>query len=482
MIVRDDSLLSPVSRWTRRAAAAWVASERKLAWLWLALLLAAFGTCHVLATLHHGAFGIDGGYYTAIAVKVRDGYGFKTNVSILHKGDVTFPAPTSVYPLWPLALGYLSRIFPLEALATWLPAALYMAALIFAYLWLHRTHPRAFFPKLLPGFQAAHVMVIVLGLSTFFTATLTPAVEALSYTLMFAAFWRFTKLWDAPSWRAGLEMGVWLGLVLLARPQLVVSAGVVFLLLGYAVLVCRSLRARYAQMLVTSVLAFVAVAAPWFMYTWSFAAGREHRASVGVCVGAPESHFEPARRLAPGFDPRRLAVGSSAGFPVAYAWKSKASYSTQYFTFHYAVLFTVPFALIAFVSRLVRTGVAPMRAWLTDPANLQRLYALGYGTAAFLALHVMHTTAWYFHRRHALGSVVFVVLMLSYLLSLRTSSRNSWASQSWRAVFGTVDSSSRATRRAPSNRSRGIRPPSPIGSNARRAWSLGSWSPRVIRR
>jgi hypothetical protein len=416
MSILEEVAATPVFRRIRSVAEAWVAASAKLAWLWLGLLLVGFGTCHVLASRHHSDFGIDGGFYAAIAVKVRDGYGLTTNCSILHKGDLSFPAPTSAYPLWPLLWGYLSRIFPLAAAARWLPAALYLVALLFSYLWAHRTHPRAFFPRLLPGFQAGHVMVIVLGLSKFFAATLQPEVEGLAYALMFAAFWRYTKLWVAPSWKAGLEMGAWAGAVLLARPQLVVSAGVAFLLLGYAVLFCRDLRVQYVQMLVACVVAFVAVAAPWFIYTWSFAPD----ASVGQVLAfasvRPNHILSSLQGLRPVTSLGSWFSDRLSGFPIAYAWGTNNSYSVQYFTFQYAVVFVLPCALIALVWRLARGGFGAMRAWLVDPANLPRLYALGYGTAAFLALHVMHTTAWYFHRRHGLGSVVFIAAMVACLL------------------------------------------------------------------
>lgn len=418
-----------------RGVDSWCTRERALAWIWLALIVGGLGAWHAAISQRQSEFGwgdafpaktlherdgvTDAGYYASIAVKVRDGHGFTTNVSLLHKGDERFPAPSSVYPLWPLTWGYLSRVFTLEHVGAWAPALLYLVALTFSYLWIRGLYPRPLLPRLLPGLRAGHVFVCVLGLSSFFMSTVYPIVECLAYALMFLAFWRFNTLLVEPSLRAGAEMGVWLALILLARPQLVVSAAAAFALLAYAILFCQGKRVRYASMLAASVAAFVAGASPWFRYVWSFAPD----ATIAQVLA-----FAPVRpnRILSELDGLRSSPTLTAwlldkleGVRIAFEWGTETSYSSQYFTFHYALLFTLPIALVLAGAKLSREGLAPAWAWLSDSAKLPHLYALAYGLLAFLALHATHTHAWYFHRRHGLASVVFVALMLLYLLQLR---------------------------------------------------------------
>ena len=406
----------------RRLAADPSARERALGWVWLAVLLLTMGAAHAIVSSCRGfGFGVDGGYYASIALHVRDGHGFKTNVSILHKADPTFPAPSSVYPLWPLTWGYLARVFPLESVGTWLPAALYVLALLLGYLWLHRVHPRSFFPRALPGLQAGHVLVCVLGFSRFFVSTVFPLVEGLAYTLLFAGFWRLAKLLPQPSWRAGVEAGVWLGLGTLARPQLAVSAGVAFIVLAYAVAVCAGLRLRFAIMLATFMASFVAVVTPWFKYTWSFAPEAtvtQILAFASVRSNHVLSHLEGLRS---GNGLATWLLDRLSGIPVAYGWRTVGAYFSQYFTFHYALLFVAPFSLLGLARAALRRDFAALREWLVAPKNLPRIFAFGYGSGAYLALHTMHTAAgWYFHRRQGLGSAVFIALMLAYLLLFRS--------------------------------------------------------------
>ena len=370
-------------------------------------------------SVHHSDGVIDAGYYASIAVMVRDGHGFKTNVSLLHKGDEVFPAPSSVYPLWPLTWGYLARVIPLDQLGAWLPALFYLVSLLAAYQWLHALWPRAFFPRHLPGFQAGHVLVCVLALSSFFTSTLYPIVEGLAYALMFCAFWRFNTLLARPSWRSGLECGAWLALVLLARAQLVVAAGAMFLVLGCACVAVPGQRARYASMLGASVAAFAALSAPWFTYTWSFAPHATITQVLAFAGVRPNQLLSPLEGVRSGAAAGGWLTDRLEGLMLAFRWRSPDSYWPQYYTFHYALIVALLLALLAVVSSLRHAGLRAFRPWLTDCANVPRVFAIAYASLAFLALHTMHTAAWYFHRRHGLGSLLLIAFALAYVLAQR---------------------------------------------------------------
>lgn len=62
----------------------------------LLLILAAIGVYKITFTSHTFDTHPDGGYYTNIASHVRDGHGLVTNLCLLHKGCLEFPAPADI--------------------------------------------------------------------------------------------------------------------------------------------------------------------------------------------------------------------------------------------------------------------------------------------------------------------------------------------------------------------------------------------------
>lgn len=436
------------------------------AWLLLLILLSLFGYCRwaVTASLHD--VGVDGGYYASVALQVRDGNGLTTNVSILHKGDLSFPAPTSIYPLWPLVWGYTARLLPipLADVGLGLAGLLYVTALLFAYLWGSGLYPRPLFPRLVPGLNVGHVFVVVLGLSALFVSTSEPYVEGLAYTLMFAAFWRSNTLLRRPSWKAGLELGIWLALILLTRPQLVITAPAAAIVLGSAALFAHASRGRYAVMLLTCAATYTVVVAPWPLYVWSFSPDASlfdilKFATVrsSDTLSSLESFPHDRRK-----DLWGVLLDRLSGFAVAFDWANRKSYARRFFVFHYAVLAVLPFGVYAFVRWMVRGELKRSLGRLRCPQNAPAVFAFVYGLGAFLALHAVHTNSgWYFGRRHSLGAVVLISLMLAYLLLMRGTvgylarfvGLALLVVGAWRGTPGLVNAVRKAERRGPSAKS-----------------------------
>ncbi|HLV20411.1 MAG TPA: hypothetical protein VKZ49_06010, partial [Polyangiaceae bacterium] len=104
---------------------------RVLAWLLLFAFLATLAVYKLPYTAAQTRTDVDGGYYTSVALHVRDGHGISTNLSLRHKGYSHFPHPTAIYPLWPLVFGAVAKVVPLaiDEVGRWLGTALYFATL-----------------------------------------------------------------------------------------------------------------------------------------------------------------------------------------------------------------------------------------------------------------------------------------------------------------------------------------------------------------
>jgi hypothetical protein len=226
--VPDEQLLSPFP---------WRASRRLLERLLLVGLLVGLLALKFKYFAGEPEFDPDGSYYYDIAAHVRDGDGLVTDVSLFNAGFTHFPHASAIYPLWPLVLGLVGRVVPLDLAAVWLPTLFYFAAIVLAYRLARRVAPDPLFPETWPVLHAGHLAAAVLALTTpMFFMTSRPFTEGMGYFLLLVALTRAERFFRAPGvWRGG-ELGVWLGLVILTRSQLVLVAFAVALALAWAVL------------------------------------------------------------------------------------------------------------------------------------------------------------------------------------------------------------------------------------------------------
>ena len=179
-----------------------------------------------------------------------------------------------MYPLWPLLLGWVAKVVPIFEAGKWLATACYFATLGFAYLWGRALYGEPLLPKVAPGFNAGHVIVLMFGVHDyFFQFTSFPYTEGLGYALACAALWRMTRLLPRPTWIGGIEIGVWLGLVILARYQMVLMAMAAFPVLAGAAVLSTGPRRRYAIMTLTAVAGMLLVVGPHYLYVRSFTPG-----------------------------------------------------------------------------------------------------------------------------------------------------------------------------------------------------------------
>ena len=367
--------------------------------------------------------GADGGYYTNIVQNLLAGHGLVTDVSLYHRAFREFPHADSIYPLWPLTYAAFAGIFPLEKVAVWLPTALYFCSLGAAYLWARRLWPDDLFRRV-PGLQAGHVLVLVLGLQTaYFLHTSRPYTEGLAYTLLFLWLWRVIPLLTRPGFKGGVESGAWLGLLLLVRSQfvLVVAALGLTLMIGAALQ-----RERRRELLLHGAglaVGGVATLLPYLVYV----ATQTGMFSVGNYILFNETPADsPLSQLQPYERPEGLAHLRvlAHGVATAFAWSVKVSYRGSYHLFHYALPVA---ALLGLLSIL---GAGPPRelrararalAWLREPGNTRRVLCALLAVLGFLSVQLLVKShdRWYFHRRHNLVALPLFYFALMALLRSR---------------------------------------------------------------
>jgi hypothetical protein len=388
----------------------------------LLLILVALAVPKIVLSINSRLPGIDGGYYTEVAGHVRDGEGLVTNVSLYHQGFESFPHPTSVSPLWPLVYGYTARVFPIQSVGIWLPTCFYFLALIFAYLFARRLLPEPFFPTSLPAFLPAHALVVLIGLhKEFFQFTSLPNTEGLAYTLLFAGLWRSLRCFERANLVAGLELSLWLGLMMLARGQLMIVAFALYPALLFGLFRSNN-RRRYLSFITGSIVPCALLLGWHHSYVQSFLEDD----SFGAMF-----RFDKARAssLLSAFDPILHVDGlwayiadRSRGFLVAFDPTSNQGYSKSFGLFHYFLVVGL-IAGVASSARLFnerKLWLDRLRGSSAAPWIFLGLLAL----AGFFSIHTIHKSyyvEWNFARRQALTAAFLMFVSLVILMRHRNA-------------------------------------------------------------
>lgn len=168
----------------------------------------------------------DGNYYADIARNLARGDGFTSSISMFHSGLPSFPHPSPVYPLWPLLLGAVAMVVPMETAAVWLPSALYLGTLVVAARLGRRLLPEQPFAAL--PLDGGHLTLLVWALANrFVEVTSKPYTEGLACLLLALALLRIGS--GPPTVRSGVEAGLWCAALLGTRGPFIVP---VFAILG----------------------------------------------------------------------------------------------------------------------------------------------------------------------------------------------------------------------------------------------------------
>jgi hypothetical protein len=341
--------------------------------------------------IHAGTidWGRDGGYYADVARHVAAGEGLVSSISMYHEGLPSFPHPTPIYPLWPLLLGTVAHVVPLELAATWLPTLLYLATLVAAASIGNRVLPESPW-RHVPWARGGVLAMLVLGLARdFVEVSARPYSDTLGMLLLCGAILRARPGGGAV---AGAEAGAWCAALVLVRGPFVVIA--------VALLVYAWFRGARIGAAATA--------------TVGGAAGLAQVAWLGTIPGASFSSLIRFDQwvVTPGLS--RLDLFPRGGLPetladrlggvvYAYAPVHEFSFASNFGVLAYAL------ALLVFPSVL---GAA----WGSLRARGVAGAALVVGGAWWLAMHAIHKQAfaeWNFGSRQALPVAwLFVVVAL----------------------------------------------------------------------
>ena len=384
------------------------ANERWMARLITLVLFALIAVLKILYNLKVDYFGLDGSYYANVAGHVRDGEGLVTDLSLYHSGMPFFPHPTPIYPLWPLVLGYVSRAVPLEWAAVWLPTFLFGLTLVWAAKLALSVDAKPLVPAFLPGLNAGHLAILMLGLNRyFFTHTSVPYTEALAYALLMPTLLRAKRLFDAPALWRGLEVGVWMGLLVLVRSQLLI----VFLAFAATVIIWMAVRPSRVSLGVGALgaIGFFAVLGAQYLHL------RATLGPVNPGILLRFDHYRATEFLSP----LKVMVRTDGvwdwlrdraqGIPLAFAGFGRYSYDRSIGMFSAALPLALPF--VAWDVHRRRLWRHPWRrsvALARSPGGISKIFLILFAAAGLLSLHTFHKAVffkWNFGSRHALTAV-----------------------------------------------------------------------------
>lgn len=369
-------------------------------------------------------YGIDGSYYLDLAAHVRDGHGLVSDASLYHSGLPELPHPSPVQPLWPRLLGLSARLLTLPVAAVWVPTFFYFCSLVLAWIWGRQIWDRPVIPvSAVP--HGGHLVAALLALNPeYMEHTSKPYTEGLAFTLFFTFLIRSRACIVAPTARRGLELGAWLGLLLLCRSQMIVAAAGAGLGLGIRLLV-RGDRGATARAGLACAAGFVLVMLPQWLHLRGFVPGLALREmirfeSFQVSTALPRLELLVQRDTLWGWVQDR-----AKGFPLAFSMAGKYSYYNQFASFYWCL----PAALIAGAAaglREIAAGpgeiLARLRGRLAGltPEEAWWLYLGGSALGWFASIHILHKasfTPWNFALRHAIPCLLLFVL--SYLWLIR---------------------------------------------------------------
>ena len=135
----------------------------------------------------------DGSFYYQVARHVASGDGLRTSVSLYNQGLREIPAPTTIYPLWPLVLGATGRWIGLPRAAWLVPEILFFVDLLLLYCIANRIGSAlggAIWLRIrdVSFVDLGHVAVLLFGTNRmFFVHTSVPWTEGLAFALLFGS-------------------------------------------------------------------------------------------------------------------------------------------------------------------------------------------------------------------------------------------------------------------------------------------------------
>jgi hypothetical protein len=371
-------------------------------YVWLMAVLLPLIFLKLSYSAGNGPYGLDASYYFQIARHVMNGDGLLSSVSLYREGLI-LPARATIYPLWPLVLGYTARAIGLVRAANVLPPLLYVIDLILLFQ-IARAVRRSIDQNEEGRWPASeHLVVALFGTNVmFFSSTSHPYTEGLAFAMGFTSLLCLNRFWRTGSTAFIAACGIAAGLAFLARTQMVgIAIGISILLLVLA-LRDRSLVKPFLVFCSTA----AAVVMPWILF-------------LGYVPGAPfvaPWRTAPAVQLPPfeHFHRPASAFGYVAewleAFRVMFDTGSDHSYIQSFGIA--ALLVPVAAAVLLFEARWRRCTILPMRDHATAWALI---FAGGFFFVTLTLYHGQFFLPWFFGWRHGLPLIFLLTIAVIWL-------------------------------------------------------------------
>ncbi len=363
----------------------------------------------------------DGGFYTSIAQNVRDGKGVTTNVSLYHHGYSFFPFPTPVYPVWPWVYGQVLKWFSVPVVAKWLPSLLYLTTLVAAYFWAVQMFPWSMVSSKWLDWNAGHTLVVLLGMHPNFQwATSRPYSEGLAYTFLFLALLRFRSLWKRPCLRTGLELGAWVGLLVLTRGQMAIVGIAAALILVWGMVALRPFFS-YLWMSLGAGLSFLSLYGIWLAEHWDTLVRPGLSTIIRFDAAQASTLLHPIAMTRQTTGIYQFLFERLQGFVLAFELWGESSYSRVFFLLPYALL-CLPFAVLLVLGSKQQGWLQRAWGWIRDSHHLNLLFVVALSVGGFLQIHSIRLVwgdMWYFNTRYSM--VCSLLFWLSWVVLVQSS-------------------------------------------------------------
>jgi hypothetical protein len=362
-----------------------------------------------------GHWRADGSFYYQVAQHVASGDGLRTSVSLYNQGLRELPAPTTIYPLWPLVLGATGRAIGLPRAAWLVPEILFFVDLLLLYCIANRIGSALEGSTWLrirgvPLVDLGHVAVLLFGSNRmFFVHTSVPWTEGLAFALLFGSLLAVHEAARRSSVPWAAAAGALAGLAYLTRSQML---GLPLAISAPLVLVGRAgFRWRLAG---AALAASAAAILPWILFLASFVTHFPPRMLVDFTAYRETPQLPPY----PGFVVYASGTERLLDFAGSFVQAFHPTRLQTYFRSFGAAVTLIPVALALSLGRARRRG-ARARARL-DPDCVLVLATIFAAVLCLLPLHALHEasgTIWRFGHRQGLPMVLGVVLALAVLWS-----------------------------------------------------------------
>jgi hypothetical protein len=397
-------------------------------------------------------FSTDGGHYADVAMHLADGDGFTTSLSVLHQGYTYFPHPSSIYPAWPMLMAAAIKLTSLRFAAVWLPTLLYFTTLLVASMVGRRIAPLRF-PRPFAFLDGGHALLLCfLAAKHFFNFTSRPYTEGLSFLVALLFLWRAGRLFSALTWRAGVEIGLWLALLLYCRSHFIVF--VLALVVAAALEALLRVRDRAGGLVQLAMVVATALAAaslaflPFYLFLASFLPDFGLNLYFRFDL-ARETPFLSLIIRMDRMDLLSTLLDRARGTLLAF----DPTWSHSYFRSFGLVAYLLPLALLAALVAPRDARERLLRMLGERETRLFRLYLVVLAAGALASIHAVHkdfSYEWYFSSRHSV--ICTFAFFLAALFALGSKQR--WIA--WLAMLmmvvgaaGSLQQAFRAAKRPP---------------------------------